>query len=533
MPVVSKMPRAPVRTDESGVLSHHFEMAGDRLLLNWNWSLLVLWLVIGGGGLARANEPSSRLTALMQKHQETFEHFAADLEAVAGTCQANQMADLAAEIRQIAQPLESQPGNIDQLPAQVQPDLPANLPEAEKAARVRVRKLRNDYSKALYALSLKAQRDHHASLAYRLVREVLLHDPDHAEARRLFGYRRAGNEWTTPFAIDMKNKGKVWHDEFGWIESKYLARYLEGERFYKGKWMPAAKEAALRANFPNGWDINTEHFEIKTNYSQKKGAQLAAKVEVFHRYFMREFVAFYQTPQQLETLFTSGTSARRENRYRVHHYRLQQEFVQCLAPKCPVAGQIKGIYMPGDRTAYFFQNPKITEAESLETLYHEVTHQLLSESTSQTDPVGHVHDFWAIEGIACYHESFHVADDGTISVGDLNHPRIKAARDQVVVTQDQEPLARFTAAGMLQFQKGDLPTLQKRYAQATGLAHFLMNGKDGLYRDGFIEYLAQIYSPDQRVRVKNAKTLEQILGVPYATLDKEYAAHFQAMSPKK
>ena len=186
--------------------------------------------------------------------------------------------------------------------------------------------------------------------------------------------------------------------------------------------------------------------------------------------------------------------------------------------------------MPKVRIAYFFHNPDLPEDASLETLYHEVTHQLLSESSQQEILVGNARDFWVVEGIACYFESFRVDEDGAITVGDINHPRIQAARDQVVVTQDYEPLARFTAYGMLPFQQGELPVLQSRYAQATGLTHFFMNYQDGIYKDGFIEYLTQIYSPDRRVRAR-AKTLDQIVGVPYATLDTQYAAYMRGLGP--
>ena len=468
-----------------------------------------------------------RLALLIKQNQTLQAQFAADLEAVAVACE---QPALTAEIRQLAQPQEQQPGNIDNLPTHIRAEISATLPPAEKAARVRVRKLQTDYAQELYLLSRKALADGHPTFAYRLVHEVLIQDSDHARARGLFGYRREGDEWTTQFAAKMKKEGMVWHDEFGWLPAKYVARYVAGERFYLGRWIPAAKEETLRSDFKNAWLVETEYFRIRTNHSLEQGAHLAISVEVFHRYFMREFAAFFQTPQQLDNLFKDGTGAKSRDPYEIDHFRLRTEFVKRLAPRCPTAGQINGIYMPSDRKAYFFHNPDLAGDASLETLYHEVTHQLLSESSRQTIPVGNTRDFWVIEGIACYFESFRVSEDGTITVGDINHPRIQAARDQVVVTKDHEPLARFTAYGMLPFQQGELPVLQRRYAQSTGLTHFFMNFQDGIYRDGFIEYLAQIYSPNQRVRAR-AKTLEQLLGVPYATLDTQYAAYMRGLGP--
>ncbi len=486
------------------------------------WACGLLFLL--SSPVMAAGSPD-RLSLLMQQQQTLQVQFAADLEAVAVTCE---VPALAAEIRQLAVPLEQQPGNVDSLPTHIQAEIPATLPPAEKAARVRVRKLRSDYAQDLYLLSRKALTDQHPSFAYRLIREVLFLDPDHARARGLIGYRREGDEWTTPFVARKKKEGMVWHEEFGWLPAKNVPRYVAGERLYQGRWITREKEETLRSNFKNGWAIETEHFKVQTNHSLEQGVHLAASVEVFHRYFMREFAAFFQTRAQLDKLFKDGTGAKSGDLYEIDHFRLRTEFVQRLIQRCPNAGKINGIYMPSDRKAYFFHNPDLADEASLETLYHEVTHQLLSESSNQTIPVGNARDFWVVEGIACYFESFRVAEDGAITVGDINHPRIQAARDQVVVTKDYEPLARFTAYGLLPFQQGDLPVLQRRYAQATGLTHFFMNAQDGIYRDGFIEYLTQIYSPDQRVR-DHAKTLEQILGVSYATLDTQYAAYMRGL----
>ncbi len=527
MPVVQILSRVEIpsvslrRQSDGDGLTGHFLSRG-RLASLWacGLALLITAHVMAAGS-------PDRLALLIKQQQATQAQFAADLEAVAVTCE---VPALAAEIRQLALPLEQQPGNIDNLPKRIGPEIPATLPPAEKAARVRVRKLQTDYAQDLYLLSRKAIADHYPTFGYRLIREVLFHDPDHARARGLFGYRREGDEWTTQFAAQMKKAGMVWHEEFGWLLAKNVPRYVAGERFCQGRWMTAEKEETIRSNFKEGWVVETEHFRVKTNHSQKQGVHLAASVEVFHRYFMREFPAFFQTPQQLDKLFKDGMGAKSGDLYEIDYFRLRTEFVQHLINRCPNAGQINGIYMPSDRKAYFFHHPDIPGDASLETLYHEVTHQLLSESSQQTNPVGNARDFWVVEGIACYFESFRVGEDGTITVGDINHPRIQAAREQVVVTQDYEPLARFTAYGLLPFQQGELPVLQRRYAQATGLAHFFMNSQNGIYRDGFIEYLTQLYSPDRRVR-ERAKTLDQILGVPYATLDTQYAAYMRGLGP--
>jgi hypothetical protein len=103
-----------------------------------------------------------------------------------------------AEVRMLMSHAGSQ-SHLDTLPVQVQPEIPTNLPPAENAVRIRLRKLQSDYAINLFALSRKALKEQHPSLAFQLVSEILMQIPDHPQARGLLGYKRVGNEWLTPF----------------------------------------------------------------------------------------------------------------------------------------------------------------------------------------------------------------------------------------------------------------------------------------------------------------------------------------------
>jgi hypothetical protein len=475
---------------------------------------------------------SKQIAVINREYEKTRSEFQAHLAELASSCDQKQLTDLARDIRQWAIPFEEQPDDVDKLPTQVVPDIPSTLPMPEFDLRVQVRKARVEYARKLYLLVKKSQSEKYASRAYGLTRELLFHDPDHKAARSLMGYKLAGDEWTTPFALRMKKEGRVWDDRFGWIPEKHLPRYEAGERFIEetGKWVTQEREAILRADFKNGWEIKTEHFFVKTNHSQEQGVALAAHVEQFHDYFMRDFAAFFQTPQQMAKLLTGAAEVEEKALHDINYFRTREEFVSAIIANCPVANEILGFYYPPDRIAHFFHNPAAAPEAALETLYHEVTHQLLAESSSQIIPVGNDRDFWVVEGLACYLESFQVLEDGTFSVGNIDHPRMQAARRQLVEDEEYEPLERFCLMGRLKFQQGQRPELQLRYAQATGLSHFFMNYKDGLYKDGFIEFMSQLYSPDQRVRSK-AKPIYEILGVPPKDLDTQYVGYIKTMGP--
>jgi hypothetical protein len=161
-------------------------------------------------------------------------------------------------------------------------------------------------------------------------------------------------------------------------------------------------------------------------------------------------------------------------------------------------------------------------------MYHEVTHQILSESALRTFAIAEQRDFWIVEGFACYMESF---DRSALRprIGDPKHPRIYWARERVVTEDWFIPSAQFTAYGMREFQlEVDFPTLQKYYSQATGLTHFLLHYDHGRYRQGCIEYLGQLYSPDKSIRLQ-PRTIAEILGVPFETLDAEYRAYISGL----
>ena len=138
-------------------------------------------------------------------------------------------------------------------------------------------------------------------------------------------------------------------------------------------------------------------------------------------------------------------------------------------------------------------------------------------------------NFWLVEGIACYLESFEVAPNGNIRVGDPRHVRIENARQRLLQLNFFIPLRTYVALGMSEFQSPpDADTLRGYYSQAAGLTHFFMHYEEGLYRDALIEHLAQIYSPNVRVR-GNPASLAELTGVSIDELDRQYHSYLTEM----
>jgi len=464
----------------------------------------------------------ARLARFQSQHRRFQERFVADLEAVARYCDQKHLFQEAAQIRRLAFPAKSRLLTIQELPKTVQPSIPVSLPEDEKRWRSQLRHAQQTYAKDLYLLSRRVLHGGYSSYAYRLVREVARQDPDHKSARRLLGQVRLGNEWVTPFAARMIRRKYVWHKKYGWLPKRYVSRYGNGERYENGRWISADKAREIHRDFDNAWQIRTAHYLVKTNDSLERGVTIAAALERFYGVFFQTFAGFFHTREQLQRLF-EGHKSRSENRdggrpYHVSYFRQREEYNRRLQKKIPQIAITNGLYYPRDRVAYFFHDPK---GNSKATLYHEATHQLFYESSGRNRPIAERRDFWIIEGIACYMESFKV-EQGRLSLGDPRYIRFRAARYRYSVDHYYVPMSRFSAMGLREFQTSQ--NISKNYSQASGLAHFFMHYDGGRYRDALVEHLSGLYSVNPRQRAA-ARSLSGLTGAANTDLDRQYGRY--------
>jgi hypothetical protein len=428
--------------------------------------------------------------------------------------------------QELAAPLSTALFRIQKPPKEKHGELPPTLPEKERDLRVRFREVQSKYATEIYRLSRKALAAGYPSFAYALVQEVVRQDSDHAQARRILGYKLRNKEWVTPYVAERLDKGYVWDDRFGWLRKQDVDRYRAGQRLYLGHWMSSDKEAEIRRDFRHAWEPRTDHYRVHTDVSLERGVEIAKSLEQFHDFFMQTFAAFFSTPEQMAKLFqTSGSNSNsliRRDPYDVDYFRTREEYVNHLRKKIPQISMTNGLYFTFDRVAYFFNDPAQREQD---TLFHEATHQLFYENLRADRMVAMEANFWIIEGIACYMESYH-AEKGEFSVGDPKHIRIQNARERCVLDHYYVPLERFTAMGMSAFQHS--PDIRKNYSQAAGLAHFFMHYENGRYRDALIEHLAEIYRTTGRQRAI-VKSLDELTGVSFTDLDHQYLEYMQTL----
>ncbi len=444
------------------------------------------------------------------------------MEEVAAASETSGQPDEAARIRKM---IQETPSSQSALPRAVRGELPADLPPDDKFREAQIRRHQSELAKGLYLLSRQTLTAGMPSLAYDLVRETALYDPDHPVARRILGFVRSENEWVTPFEAEMKRAKKVWTPRFGWLPSAHEDRYAKGERFYRNQWMSTAKETEIRRDFRYAWEIRTEHFKVLTNHSLERGVELATKLEDFHGVCTQTLSGFFQSPEQLRLLFEGKNQKKTvSGPLEVNYYRTHEEYLKVIKGLTQQEVEMtKGIFFPNLARAYFYDDP---ENDDDSTLYHEATHLLLSGNKPQAKPLGMRSDFWIIEGIACYMESFR-RDGETASLGDPTQIRMRAAQHHLVTDQYYVPLRDFSAMGMQAFQTDK--NIRKNYSQSAALAHFFIHYEDGKYRDALVQYLTQIYSSRSAIR-DFPQSMEELTTVRAAELDAEYKEYLTGLN---
>lgn len=473
--------------------------------------------------------PGRDVSQFVKRRDERRAKFIASLEELATECDAKGLAAPAGQIRELAEPVDSAELHLASLPRTVQAAIPHDLPADERYWRTQLRSKRQDFARDLLLLSRQALNNGHVGLSFDLVHEVALHDPDNAGARHVLGFVRSGDQWVTAFESRMIKEKNVWHEQFGWLPKEHVERYERGERYYKplNRWISAAKEAEIRRDFANAWVVRTEHYLVRTNHSLERGVELAKKLEDFHGLFFQLMAGFFNSPDKVQQLLKPlSAQPQPPPQHKVHYYASRDEYLAALRNETdqPVE-RTRGMYFPRSGIAFFFFDRSNDGDDS--TLYHEATHQLLSRSRPNIGDIGVRANFWIIEGIACYMESFRREREG-FSVGDPHHNRLLAARVHFVDEGYYVPLRDFARLGMYAYQHER--KLAMNYSQGAALVHFFMHYDNGRYREALIEHISQVYSPNRAIR-DFPDSLEELTGVSYEELDQQYARHLQQLDP--
>jgi hypothetical protein len=470
---------------------------------------------------ARGLAPAAGSEDLEQSAVQLRKHYAAALQELAQWCESHELKTEAQRTRACLAPTDPYKLFVPVLLKRVGS---ANLPVGSSADQsewaTRLTRLRRDQANASYELARRAARGGRASLAYELTLWAIYANPDHDAVRRLIGQQKLKGQWCSLYDARKLRAGMVYHPKFGWLQQAHVARYEQGLRYSGGKWISAEEDARLHADIRSGWDVETEHYTIRTNHSLEAGVALGRKLEKLYELWSQLFVRYYATAEQVIAQFDGRRGPGAElPRHQVVYFRNQNDYNHALGTAFPNIDKTIGAYLQQTRRAYFFAGPEADDR----TIYHEATHQLFHESRPIVADVGRRWNFWVVEGIAMYMESLR-EQDGFYVLGGFDDQRVHAAQYRLLNDNFYVPLSDFTSYGMERLQTD--PRVATLYSQAAGLTNFLVFAQNGRYRDALVAYLVVVYSGRDE-----PGTLSGLTSTNYSDLDRQYR-HYMEAAPK-
>lgn len=471
-------------------------------------------------GMSRCASPCGAADELYRAAQELRAAQAAELEQLAAWCETQGLNRQATETRRVLGPRDPYKLYVKILPKEVGPPKPPAdaSPDVLEFDR-RLTRLRVEQADALYDLARRAVRAGRASLAFELVLAAIRFNPDHEPVRRILGYQAYRGQWCTAEEFRRLRSGQVWHEKFGWLPKSHVLRYEQGMRSMKGRWISAEEDARLHADIRSGWDIQTEHYTIRTNHSIEAGVALGVKLERLKRIWQQLFIRYYASAADVVALFDGRARRNRPPHYDVVYFRNRDDYNRALHESMPNIGVSIGVYVDQTRRAYFFAGKDSDDR----TLYHEATHQLFHQTRPIPPGIGSRGNFWIVEGIALYMESLH-EENGYYVLGGLDDQRMYAARFRLLESKFYVPFQEFAGYNMQRLQSD--PRIATLYSQAAGLTHFLIDYQDGRYRDALVSYLSTVYAGRD-----TPNTLAELTGTSFDELDKQYRAFIESTAP--
>lgn len=384
--------------------------------------------------------------------------------------------------------------------------------------------LRQKHAKERFELAKKMAAEGHTSDAIQLCVETLRYNPGHAGARRVLGFQKQNDRWVTEFEKAQLKRSYTWHTQFGWIKKADVGKYEAGERPRGRRWISAAEDVKRHSTVASGWVIRTEHFVVKTNVGREAGVELAGRLEAYHAIWQQLYAGYFLSDNKVKDLLDGKSNTLIKGRpHRVNYYKSRDEYNKALVKKQPKIAMTLGIYFDRDKQSHFFAG----EDQLPSTIYHEITHQLFNESISTHRNPGSLDNFWMIEGIATYIESFQkVKQKDSITYYTLGNPengRLLAAQANFLNDRYYVRFQELVSLGKNEIQNRN--DLQKLYSQFAGVATFLMHAENGKYREPLIDYMRKIYTGKD-----DAETLSKLTKKSYSELDEEYARFLKPSS---
>lgn len=458
-----------------------------------HWRALLIGALLIGAALAGPTTGPTRLRAAAA-HDDSGDYwsrrealdaaYAARLEGLARRCDELKLHDAATVTRRSTGARDPRRQTIF-LPREVDATKPAaDAPQLVQQWHARFSEYRRAQADALLELARSELQAQRPTQAYQLLHEILYTFPDHEAVRKMLGYRLVEGRWRVPEAAIRARRSPTANPELAFDAGRH-------------------------------WVIESEHFRVTTDHSEAEGIRLAERLEALHAVWQQVFFSYWSNAALLARRFDGATPiVRNPTRHRAVLFRDRDAYLQRVSRLAPqLAGQLEltqAIYLEAPKTAYFHASEQPRD----DLYFHEVTHQLFSETGRAVPQVAMTANMWIVEGVALYMESLQI-HEGCCTVGGVDANRLQYARYRTLSDGFHVPLDQLTALGRQAWQRhADIRLL---YTEAAGLAAFLMDFDRGRYRPLLDEYLQAVYRGRD-----DARTLATLVGTPLSDLDAQY-----------
>ena len=359
----------------------------------------------------------------------------------------------------------------------------------------------------LFAVAQESAKEGRLAQAYQLLHEILFLDPNHAESRRILGYRETNGSWSRRTRSLSSRLASGRHALTGWPARTYR-------------------------------QYDSPHYRIATTVEQNQALQVVIELERAYSAWKQLFFDFWANPRIAARWFEGDSFERPpRDRLQVVLCRSREEYLQVLQQMGVEGGEAStGYYNDHRETMFFYLSEPATAGEkpTLEniiqnniertTRLQEQAHQLFQETSRSQPGTGEQAHLWAVEGIAMLFET--LSDPATTSssnapaspcvvFGGIEAQRTQFARLRASRQGLLFPLEKLVAIDRSSFQTD--PEVRALYSQSAGLAQFLMFADNGRRREAWLAYLRQIY--DGQAQLDSLPTL---CGESFAELDAAY-----------
>ena len=337
----------------------------------------------------------------------------------------------------------------------------------------------------LFELAKEAADANAHAIAFQLLHEVIHYDRDHAEVRRILGHKKLKDgRWRIHSEkVKPPRQSSRPHDVVGWPAKSFFT-------------------------------VNTPHFQIDSNATEKETEELAKRLESWH-YVWRQVFFEYWAKAPIIKKWLKGTGGLKipRRRFRVIFFKDHADYVKQVSVMQSGIEGTAGYYNGILKVSFFPATDSIGQRDEA-TWKHELTHQLFRESIATREQPFADHFLWLDEGVAMYFESL-VVDGQMATVGGFDAKRLQYSRVRRLREDYHVPIQELAAMDKKAFQAR--PDIGLLYSESAGIVHMLMDSRKHDMQPVLIRFMKTIHK-----RKVKPNAFEKLIERSLKSLDQDY-----------